>query len=122
MAESEKAPTQEQLHEALFAQLVLMFQGAAMQAMGKVMNPITQKVERDLDHAKHSVDMLGMLEAKTKGNLTEHESSFLTHTLFELRMNYVDEVKRSQEEEKKEEGEKEEEGEEEKEEEGTARE
>ena len=50
--------------------------------------------------AKHSIDMLGMLEEKTKGNLTEDEEKYLKHTLYELRMNYLDEMKKGPEQEK----------------------
>lgn len=84
-----------------FVQLVLMFQSAAMQQMGKVQNPITQKIERNLDQAKFSIDMLEMIQNKTKNNLSENEKKFLEHTLFELRMNYLDEIKKD--EQKKEE-------------------
>ena len=90
--------TQEQMNEFLFSQVVLMFQGAAWQHMGKVMNPGTNKVERDLAQAKHSIDMLGMLEAKTKGNLSDNEQRFLEHALYELRMNYIDEVNKGPDE------------------------
>lgn len=98
-----KEPDQERSNEALFAQLVLTFQTAAMQQMGKLMNPITQKVERDLEQARMSIDMLGMLKEKTKGNLNENEAKLIDHVLFELRMSYLDELeaeKRKEEEEK----------------------
>jgi hypothetical protein len=84
-----------------FVQLVLMFQSAAMQQMGKVQNPITQKIERNLDQAKFSIDMLEMIQNKTKNNLSENEKKFLEHALFELRMNYLEEKKKD--EQKKEE-------------------
>jgi hypothetical protein len=87
--------------QALFIQLVLTFQAAAIQQMGKLQNPITGKVERDLEQAKFSIDMLEMIENRTRGNLSEDEKEFLEHALFELRMNYVDEVKRDEEEKKK---------------------
>jgi hypothetical protein len=80
--------------EALFTQLVLSFQAAAWQQMGKVQSIMTGKIERNLVMAKHSIDMLAMLEEKTKGNLTEDESKYLKHVLYELRMNYLDEVKK----------------------------
>jgi len=70
-----------------------MFQTAALQQMGKLMNPLTKKVEKDLDQAKFSIDVLGMIQGKTKGNLTEEEKKFLEHVIFELRMNYLDESK-----------------------------
>ena len=79
---------------SLFVQLVLSFHAAAWQQMGKVVSVITGKIERDMNMAKHSIDMLGMLEEKTKGNLTEDEQKYLTHALYELRMNYLDEVKK----------------------------
>ncbi len=86
--------TEEQRNELLFTQIVIMFQGAAMQQLGKVKNPVTDKIERDLDHARNSIDILGMLEVKTKGNLTTQEDQFLQLVLSELRLNYVDEVKK----------------------------
>ncbi len=88
----------EMKEEALFVQLVLMFQAAAMQQMGKVQNPITKNVERNLEQARFSVDMLEMIQKRTKNNLSESEGKFLEHALFELRMNYVDETKRDQQE------------------------
>lgn len=83
-----------------FVQLVLMFQSAAVQQMGKVQNPITQKIERNLDQAKFSIDMLEMIQNKTKNNLSENEKKFLEHTLFELRMNYLDEIKKDEQKKK----------------------
>jgi hypothetical protein len=89
--------------EYQFIQLVLMFQTAAMHQMGKIQNPITKKMERDLDQAKFSIDMLEMIQQKTKNNLSENEKKFLDHVLFELRMNYVDEVNKDKTEKKEEE-------------------
>lgn len=97
MAEDEPI-TQEQMNEFLFTQIVLMFQGAAWQHLGKVMNPATNKVERDLAQAKNTIDILGMLQAKTKGNLSDNEQKFLEHALYELRMNYIDEVNKEPDE------------------------
>jgi len=93
MAEDES----EKRGEFYFIQLVLMFQTTAFQQMGKLENPITKKVERDLDQAKFSIDMLEMIQQKTKNNLSENEKKFLDHILFELRMNYVDEVNKDKE-------------------------
>ena len=78
----------------LFTQLVLSFQAAAWQQMGKVPSVVSGKVERSLETAKFSIDMLGMLEEKTKGNLSEEELKFLRHILFELRMNFLEEQKK----------------------------
>ena len=84
----------EQQSELLFMQLVMMFQGMAMQQLGKVMNPMTNQIDRDLGQAKNFIDLLGMLEDKTKGNLGEDEAKLLQQALFDLRMNYVDEMKK----------------------------
>lgn len=86
--------SQDQKNELMFMQLVMMFQGMALQNLGKVMNPVTNKVERNLDQAKNMIDILGMLEARTQGNLNDNEKKLLDHALFELRMNYVDEMKK----------------------------
>ena len=80
--------------DALLIQLIVSFQSAAMLQMGKIMNPVTGKVERDLDAAKQTIDLLSMLQRKTAGNLTDDEKRYLDHVLYELRMNYVDETER----------------------------
>ena len=83
-------------HESIdphFFQLVLSLQAGAMQQMGKFASPISGKIERNLDMARHSIDMINMLNTKMAGNLTKEESEFLEHVLYELRLNYVDELK-----------------------------
>jgi len=77
--------------EQLFIHLVYIFHSSAMVAMGKLKNPATDKIERDLDQAKQSIDILEMLKEKTKGNLSAELSSLLDKFLTELRLNFVDE-------------------------------
>lgn len=79
---------------ALFLQLVLGLQQAAMVALGKLMNPMTGKLERNLDAAKNTIDTLGAIEARTRGNLEPDEQRVLTQVLTDLRLNYVDELKK----------------------------
>ncbi len=76
----------------LFVQLLMSFQAAAYQQMGKIASPFTGKIERNLEMARHSIDMLAMLQAKTKGNLTDQEERYLSNILADLRLNYVDEA------------------------------
>jgi len=83
--------------EALFIQLVLMFQAAAMQQMGKLMNPLTSKTECDLEQAKFSIDILDMVKSKTKGNLLDEEGRLLEQVLYDLKMNYLEELKNKNE-------------------------
>ncbi len=80
--------------EGRFMQLVMMLQLAAMQQMGKLASPVTNEIERDLPHARASIDMLEMIERKTQGSRTPAETQFIEKVLFELRMNYVDETGR----------------------------
>jgi hypothetical protein len=69
---------------------VLMLETAALQQLGKLINPLTGKVEQDLGQAKFSIDMLGMIEEKTKGNLTVEEHRYLQGVLSQLHLNYVE--------------------------------
>ncbi len=90
--------TPEQKQQALFMQLVLMFHQAAWQQLGKIPNPMTNKVERDLEQARMSIDLLDMLKARTQGNLSEDESRVLEQVLRELKLNFVDESDKEQKE------------------------
>ncbi len=78
--------------EQLFAQLLYIFHSSGMQGLGKVMNPVTNKIDRNLEQAKQSIDMLEMLRDKTKGNLSPESERLLSQFLSDLRLNYVDEV------------------------------
>ncbi|MCJ7812789.1 DUF1844 domain-containing protein, partial [bacterium] len=71
----------DQKGEAMFMQLVLTFQMAAWQQMGKIKSPLTDKIEKDLRQAQFSIDMLEMIRSKTTGNLKENESQFLNKIL-----------------------------------------
>lgn len=77
-----------------FFQAVFSLQTAAMQQLGKIVSPVTGKVERDLEMARTTIDILGMMEKKMKGNLSPEEARFLGHALHELRLNFVDETKK----------------------------
>jgi uncharacterized protein YjaG (DUF416 family) len=91
-------------NELLFLQLVLQNQQIAMMSMGKLKHPVSDKIERNLDLAKISIDTLDMLKAKTKGNLSDYEAKFLDEVIKELKLNYVDEVNKDQLQSKSEEG------------------
>ncbi|MFM2134939.1 MAG: hypothetical protein RL021_339 [Bacteroidota bacterium] len=80
--------------EYAFAQLVAIFHSSAMVALGKLKNPANDRIERNLEQAKHAIDTLEMLRVKTSGNLTDNEKRILDHALTELRLNYVDELKK----------------------------
>ncbi len=90
--------TIEEKQSALFGGLIMMFHAAAMQQMGKVKNPISDKIERDLEQAQVSIDMLDVIMSKTKGNLTTEEERFINTMLQELKLNYVEEVNKEKKE------------------------
>jgi hypothetical protein len=75
--------------EVNFASLLILLGNQAIMHLGGVPNPITQQRETDLPAAKHMIDLLGALEAKTKGNLTGDEEQLLHQLLLELRLQYV---------------------------------
>jgi hypothetical protein len=79
---------------ALFLQLVVGLQQSAMISLGKLMHPLTRKIERNLDMAKDAIDTLAALEARTRDNLEPDEERVLRQALTELRLNYVDEKRK----------------------------
>lgn len=79
--------------EARFLALISGLSGSAMQHLGKIVNPLTGKIERDLQSAKGTIDLLLMLREKTKGNLSDREEKTLNALLGSLQLNYLDEVK-----------------------------
>jgi len=82
-------------NEQLFVSLVIGLVQAAYVQLGKVKNEMTGQVEKNLEAAKITIDTLAALEVKTKGNLAPEETELLRRSLTELRMNYVDEMKKS---------------------------
>lgn len=79
-------------NEILLTQLVSMFHFAALQQMGKLKNPMTDKIEKDLQQSQASIDILEMLHVKMKGNLSLDEEKMFSTILQELKLNYVDEA------------------------------
>jgi hypothetical protein len=83
-----------QLYDELFRLFVMQQQQLVMMLLGKLVNPQTNEITRDLDSARVSIDLLGMLEAKTKGNLSSDEQRLLGQVLTTLRLNFVEEAAR----------------------------
>ena len=79
----------------LFSFLVMSHQTSALMQMGQLKDPNTQKVEKNLENAKLSIDILGMLKEKTKNNLTKDEAELLENVLRELRLAYIKESSKS---------------------------
>jgi uncharacterized protein DUF1844 len=85
----------EEMMSALFAHLVMQQSNMAMMLMGKVANPESGRTMKDMEAAKLFIDMLDMLEAKTKGNLSKEEANLLKQTLMSLHLTFVEEVETS---------------------------
>ncbi len=81
----EKGP----LPEVNMITFIMSLSSSAMVNLGEVPDPLTGETKVDLELARHTIDVLGMLEEKTKGNLTPEEEEFLKNVLFELRMKYI---------------------------------
>jgi hypothetical protein len=77
-----------------FTTFVLSLSHSARLHLGDAPDPVTGKSEVDLPMARHSIDLLGLIQEKTHGNLTGAEEQALTQALDDLRVRYV-EVSRS---------------------------
>ena len=86
----ERPLSQEETHKAYFVQLILMLSGSALQQMGKLVDPQIHKADVNLEAAQATIDLLDMLETKTKGNLDKEEERMLRDTLMSLKMNFVE--------------------------------
>ena len=74
---------------ANFYALVTTFQIPAMQFLGELKDPSTEKVDVHPSLAKYYIDCLSILDEKTRGNLTEEEKKTLDGVLTQLRLSYV---------------------------------
>jgi len=75
--------------EANFQTLVSTMATQALFAMGAIPDPRTGQRVTHPDLARHHIDMLTVIEDKTKGNLDEEEQQLLSTTLYELRNTYI---------------------------------
>lgn len=74
---------------ATFETLISTMVTQALFAMGAIADPRTGQRYQNIDLARHHIDMLSLLEEKTKGNLTEDEANLLSQAAYELRTNYI---------------------------------
>ena len=77
--------------QQLFDQLISSLVHSAWVYLGKVKNPMNDKLEKNIDQASIQIDMLDMLFKRMTGNLSEEEEQFLSHIIRELKMNFVEE-------------------------------
>ena len=77
--------------QQLFDQLISSLVHSAWVYLGKVKNPMNDKLEKNIDQASIQIDMLDMLFKRMTGNLSEEEEQYLSHIIRELKMNFVEE-------------------------------
>ena len=82
-----------------FSTFLLGLSTQALLHLGDIESPVSGKVERDLGAARHVIDILGVLQAKTKNNLEQAEERLLEAVLYDLRMRYVELVRGTSKEE-----------------------
>jgi hypothetical protein len=85
-AQKEQPPP---LPEVSFAAFIYSLSTSALVHLGEIPEPITEKMDKNLPLAKQTIDILGILQEKTKGNLTQEEENLLNNFLYDLRMRYV---------------------------------
>ncbi|MFQ6041981.1 MAG: DUF1844 domain-containing protein [Candidatus Poribacteria bacterium] len=89
--ETKETPEREkiELPPVNFINFINSLASTAFMYMGGVVDPETKKPIIELNLAKHQIDIIEMLQQKTKGNLTTPENNFLENILYNLRMSYV---------------------------------
>jgi hypothetical protein len=87
----EEDKTDFQLPEINFATFIFSLNSSVLVQLGVIDDPATGKKAKNLLLGKQTIDILGMLEEKTQGNLTKDEESMLKNILYDLRMIYVKE-------------------------------
>ena len=73
-----------------FSTLIMSLATSAVMAMGKAPDPHTGQVSKDMVMAKQNIDIIAMLQGKTKGNCTKEAEHLLEGILYELRMLYIE--------------------------------
>jgi hypothetical protein len=72
-----------------FPSYLLSYYTQGLVLLGEVPNPYTNKKEEDVEAARQTINILSMLEQKTRGNLTKEEQQLLETVLYELRMKFM---------------------------------
>jgi hypothetical protein len=97
MGDEDMTDNKDKIHEARFLSLVLSLYNSAWMSMGKIASPVTGKVEKDLEAARGSIDLLETLQVKTKGNVSPEEERVIVDCLSTLQLNFVEESGRKEE-------------------------
>ena len=80
---------EEALPEIDFNSFIFSLSTSVLIQLGEIEDPFTQKSAKNLPLAKQTIDLIGMLKEKTKGNLTPQEERVIENILYDLRMRYI---------------------------------
>ncbi|TWT44022.1 hypothetical protein RAS1_04280 [Phycisphaerae bacterium RAS1] len=89
LSAGEQGQGHEQTPAASFAELLNLIAVQALAGLGALAGPGGERIPPNLEIAKHFIDMLQVLDEKTKNNLTPPERQLLDQVLYEMRMRYV---------------------------------
>jgi hypothetical protein len=90
----ESAAQPDALPEIDFSTFVISLSTQVLMHLGEIANPVSGNVEADISVAKQMIDILAMLNEKTRGNLNANEAQLMEGILFDLRMKYFESVKK----------------------------
>ncbi|MFH0926260.1 MAG: DUF1844 domain-containing protein [bacterium] len=86
----QQQPKQDYLPEVNFISLIYSLSTSAWVQLGLVPDPTSNLAHKNLGQAKQTIDLLNILQEKTKGNLNKEEDQFLSEILYDLRLKYVE--------------------------------
>lgn len=86
-------PSQQAPEQAGFSFFLSSVSMQVLMCLGEMPHPATNQVHEDLEQARTLIDVLGILQEKTKGNLTSEEQGLLEELLYELRLKYVEKTR-----------------------------
>jgi len=89
--ESQETEHDYQMPEITFSTFIFSLNTSVLVHLGIIEDPATDKKAKNLLIAKQTIDILGMLEEKTRGNLDKDEENMLKNILYDLRILYVKE-------------------------------
>jgi hypothetical protein len=93
----EKTGAEEALPAINFSTFIISLSTQALVHLGEIPNPLSGKAEKDISVGKHMIDIIGVLREKTRGNLDKGEEKLVDDILFDLRMKYVEAVRKKKE-------------------------
>lgn len=79
-----------------FSSFIVSLASSGLVALGEQPDPDARLHRANLDMARHTIDVLGVIESKTQGNLTSEEAHLLETLTYELRLKYLEHAKRPQ--------------------------